>query len=52
MSIEEATFQLTKENNILLKAIYTKLCQMDNNSFSEDVIANLLANSIDINKFY
>lgn len=47
MSIEQATYELVKENNMLLKAIYQKLLENENNDFSQNVVANIVANMLD-----
>ena len=43
MSVEQATYELVKENNMLLKAIYQKLLENESNDFQTNVAANIFA---------
>lgn len=46
MSIQQATYELVKENNMLLKAIYQKLLENESNDFQTNVAANIFADMI------
>lgn len=46
MSIEQATYELVKENNILLKAIYQKILESESNDFTQNVAANIVADML------
>lgn len=46
MNIEQEIYELAKENNILLKAIYQKLLENESNDFTQNVAANIVADML------
>lgn len=46
MSVEQATYELVKENNMLLKAIYQKLLENESNDSQTNVAANIFADML------